>query len=211
MDLGIERGDGRVVPCGDLTQVDLGQYRSGELQPRVNAGHVVRHGNPTEVDRHLQYRSLRRSLLRRGHGDLALPERHGVLLYRSHPRAAAGGRVTHGDLRIGLVVLVEHPPVKGLDRTGPDRRQGRRRGLGEMAGERTAGGAGRAGTRSCHHHQSHGDGRGHRAAPERGVQTREGSCRVRAGCDMHGEHPFLGDRGRLVPGPGTGPPKGRAK
>jgi hypothetical protein len=133
----VERGDGRVVPQGDLPEEDRREHRAGQVQPGTCwEGQVVDHAFAAQGDGHLRDRpALGGGLLAGGHRHVGGAEIDLSGAERGDARAAAHSGVA--DTHAGMLLLV---PGEGH---GEERRVERRPGTGE--GGRVAAGAGRGG------------------------------------------------------------------
>src|SRR5207247_11360850 len=106
---------GRVVPRLDLSEIDVGEHRSRELQLAGDAGNVVDRHHPAEHSREVQDRPGRRLQLLFGHRTVRGAEKYGLVGDLLDAAARPDRLVVDANVRVQLVVLAE--PLR-IDRIG---------------------------------------------------------------------------------------------
>jgi conjugative relaxase-like TrwC/TraI family protein len=121
----VKRGDGGVVPVGDLPEVDLGEHRAGQVQPGAcREGQVVGDAFAAQVDRDLGDRSAFGGGQFTGiHGHVGGAEVDLLRADRGDARAAADHGIGDGHAWVQLLVSGEG--------CGEERRVERRPGPGQ--------------------------------------------------------------------------------
>ena len=149
-DAGVEGGDGRVVPAGDLAEEDPGEHRAGQVQPGTGRqAQVVGDAVAAQVDGHLGDGSaLGGGLLGRGHRHVGGAEVDLLRADRGDARAAAHHGVADGHAGVLLLVVGEGDGEERRveRRTGPDEGGPMAAGAAAGHGQRSRGArGGRAG------------------------------------------------------------------